>query len=102
MYLNDLETYFEVNHINGVPIDFDAEEISIYLQMYMLLYADDTIIMSDCAESFQTCLDTFHKYCIDWKLTVNESKTKVIIFGARKSDNYNFRFGETILEFVDL
>ena len=81
MYLNDLETYFEVNRINGVP--------------------DDTIIMSDCAESFQAFLDTFHKYCMDWKLTVNESKTKIIIFGARKTDNLSVTFGERTLEFVD-
>ena len=60
MYLNDLETYFEANHINGVPIEFNADDIFVYLEMYVMLYADDTIIMSDFAESFQACLDTFH------------------------------------------
>ena len=87
MYLNDLETYFEVERINGVTIDFNADDIAVYFKMYVILYADDTIIVSDNAESFQSCLDTFYAYCVDWKLTVNESKTKIIIFGARKTEN---------------
>ena len=66
-----------------------------------MLYADDTIIVSDNAESFQSCLDTFHTYYVDWKLTVNESKTKIIIFGARKTEKFSLKFGETILEIVD-
>ena len=101
MYLNDLETYFDANRINGVPVEFRADDMFIYLEMYVMLYADDTIIMSNNAESFQACLDTFHTYCIDWRLTVNESKTKILIFGASKTDNFSFKFGETTLEFVD-
>ena len=92
MYLNDLETYFEANHINGIPIELNADDIFVFLEMYVMLYADDTIIMSDCVESFQACLDTFYLYCMDWKLTVNESKTKIIIFGARKTENFSFPF----------
>ena len=85
MYLNNLETYFEVERINGVTIDFNADDIAVYFKLYVMLYADDTIIVSDNAESFQFCLDTFHTYCVDWKLTVNEPKTIIIIFGARKN-----------------
>ena len=66
-----------------------------------MLYAYDTIIKSNNEESFQACLDTFHTYCIDWRLTVNESQTKILIFGASKTDNFSFKFGETTLEFVD-
>ena len=51
--------------------------------------------------SFQVCLNSFHKYCIDLKLTVNESKTKIVVFGARKTDYFNFRFGDSTLEIVD-
>ena len=48
---NDLETYFEVERINGVTIDFNADDITVYFKMYVMLYADDTIIVSDNAES---------------------------------------------------
>ena len=64
MYLNDLEPYFEAERINGVTIDFNADDIAVYFEMYVMLYADDTIIVSDNAESFQSCLDTFHTYCV--------------------------------------
>ena len=101
MYLNNLETYFEVDPINGVRCNFNADDIAVYFKMYLMLYANDTIIVSDNAESFQSCLDTFHTYCVDWKLTVNGSKTKIIIFGARKTEKFSLKFGETILEIVD-
>ena len=58
---------------NGISVEFRADDMFIYLEMYVMLYADDTIIMSNNAESFQACLNTFHTYCIDWRLTVNES-----------------------------
>ena len=98
---NDLETYFEVERINGVTIDFNADDIAVYFKLYVMLYADDTKIVSDNAKSFQFCLDTFHTYCVDWKLTVNEPKTIIIIFGAKKTEKFSFKFGETILEIVD-
>ena len=72
-----------------------------YLKLLVMLYADDTIIVLEDPESFQVCLNSFHKYCIDWKITVNESKSKIVVFGARKIDHFNFRFGDSTLEIVD-
>ena len=42
MYLNDLETYFEANHINGISVKFNADDIFFYLEMYVMLYADES------------------------------------------------------------
>ena len=100
LYLNDLETYLEVDS-RGVPIVIDSADMRTYMKLLVMLYADDTILVSEDPESFQVCLNSFHKYCIDWKLTVNESKTKIVVFGARKTDHFNFRFGDSTLEIVD-
>ena len=101
MYLDDLEDYFDADGIDGVTIDYDSDDISVFLKIFVLLYADDTIIISDNAENFQKCLDSFFEYCNQWKLTVNESKTKIIVFGARNTEKFNFKFGDATLEIVD-
>ena len=49
--------------------------------LFVILYADDTIILSDNAKEFQDVLNTFNEYCKKWKLKINICKTKIIIFG---------------------
>ena len=50
---------------------------------------------------YKKSLDSFLKYCSDWKLQINETKTKVVIFGARKTNSYLFKLGNSPLEIVD-
>ena len=52
--------------------------------MFVLLYADDTIILADSANDLQNCLTVFEEYCKRWKLFVNVEKTKIMIFSKRK------------------
>ena len=51
------------------------------------LYSDDLLLISTSAEGLQQSLDTFSKYCQDWLLKINPTKTKVIVFQkkSRKS-----------------
>ena len=46
----------------------------------MLLYADDIVIFSNTADELQLGLDILAEYCARWKLKVNVSKTKTLIF----------------------
>ena len=47
-------------------------------------------------------MSVFEKYCIDWKLNVNVTKTKVVIFSKRKfTRNINFKLFNEILEIKD-
>ena len=46
----------------------------------MLLYADDIVIFSDTAEDLQRSLDLLLEYCNRWKLKINVSKTKIMVF----------------------
>ena len=49
-----------------------------------MLYADDTVILSESAEGLQEALSAFEKYCNIWKLTVNTNKSKIVVFSKKK------------------
>lgn len=72
-----------------------------YIKIFILLYADDTVILSDNEEDFQNSLHSFANYCKEWKLEINETKTKIIIFGARKTNTFSFKLENHTLEIVD-
>lgn len=57
--------------------------------------------MADSADQLQKALDAVYNYCKDWNLTVNLSKTKVVIFSKGKSRNVNFLFGDQDVEVTD-
>ena len=68
LYLNDLESYFETCRLNGVRKETNSEEMYSFSKIFLLLYADDTIIVSDDQNDFQTCLNSFSGYWDFWKL----------------------------------
>ncbi len=52
----------------------------------LLLYADDLILMSTTASGLQKQLDVLASFCETHQLTVNLTKTKVVIFEPRRTD----------------
>ena len=70
--------------------------------MFVLLYADDTVIFSETPEGMQNALNIFDDYCNTWHLCINVSKTKVVIFSKRKKrSNIEFTLQGVRLEIVD-
>ena len=51
-------------------------------------------------EVFQVCVNNFVDYCKLWKLNINYDKTNIIIFGARKIENYSFITDGNTIEIV--
>ena len=76
-YLNDLEKFFIQNDINSLEkVEIlCADNLHIYIEIFALLYADDTIILAEIPESLQNALNSFENYCTRWKLKVNLNKT---------------------------
>lgn len=101
LFLNDLEDHLISDRINGIPIECADEQLFFYIKIFILLYADDTVILSDNEEDFQNSLHSFASYCKEWKLEINETKTKIIIFGARKTNTFSFKLENHTLEIVD-
>ena len=80
-----MEQFFVENSVNDLENirNMCSENWNIFVKLFSLLYADDTIILSDTEADMQYALTIFEKYCHHWKLTVNLQKTKVIIFCKR-------------------
>lgn len=102
IFLNDLETYLRQKNVTGITCNVNNEEIMIFLKIFLLLYADDTVIFSDNEINMQHALNVFENYCSEWKLTVNTAKTKIMIFGqGRKRSDLKFTLLNTEIEVVN-
>ena len=100
LFLNDMQTYIESRGVHGIEL-FDNDQHELWLRLLVLLYADDTVILSDNGDDFQNCLNAFNDYCNEWHLHVNLSKTKIIIFCARNTNNFNFTLGNEWLDITN-
>ena len=100
LFLNDLELNMCSDGALGVELK-DTLDPTLWLKLLILLYADDTVILSDNQTDFQNNLTIFDNYCNNWHLNVNVNKTNIMIFGARKVDNYRFTLGDRPLEITD-
>ena len=54
---------YEVLIINNCYPTLLDDDI-VMLNMFVLLYADDTIVLSENACELQNTLDTLHEYCV--------------------------------------
>ena len=104
LYLNDLEDFLQSKNSLGLNCITDEieNELDIFIKMLVILYADDTVVFADSAVEMQIQLDNFSEYCSLWKLNVNSSKIKVVIFagGRFPTNNFNFNFDGNNLEIV--
>ena len=108
IYLNDFELFvsrkydglsFFNNEANRVLSDDDVE---FFIKMYVLLYADDTVVLAESPKELQCALDSVYDYCKLWHLTVNTTKTKVVIFSKGKVKKLPvFQFGDNTIGIVD-
>ena len=100
LFLNDLQTNMVAKGATGIEL-IDQSDLTIWLKLLILLYADDTVILSTDQTDFQKSLNIFNDYCKNWHLKINIQKTKVLVFGARTHGNYNFKIGNQPLEITD-
>ena len=70
------------------------------LNLCILFYADDIVLMSEYASDLQKSLDVFAEYCDLWKLRVNIAKTKVFIFSKGPMKKRKFLYKDIIIEKV--
>ena len=92
LFLNDIEDKFIHSGFEGLDVDM--------FKLYMLLYADDIVIFANDAEELQLGLNLLSEYCTSWKLKVNATKTKVLIFrkGGTLQRNLVFMFEDQPIE----
>ena len=59
IHLNALESFMSFNNCSGIDIAIQEENLMIFIK----LFADDTILLSDNAKQFQETLNIFYEYC---------------------------------------
>lgn len=69
----------------------------------VLMFADDLVFFSEHLESIQTALDELLKYCIENKLQLNTSKTKIIKLrkGGKLKKSDHVTYNKQKIEFVN-
>ena len=70
-YLNDLPDLLKQNPEGGVQVG--------NTRVFLLMFADDIVMVSNSPVGLQNSLDLFYDYCHKWKLVVNMQKSKVLI-----------------------
>ena len=58
----------------------------------ILLYADDIVLLSNCEEGLQSMLVLLEEWCCKWGLTINGNKSKVMHFRSLSVDKTVFPF----------
>ena len=78
------------------------DEIEMLFKLYVLLYADDTVIFAESKEELQSALNAMYLFCKSWDLEVNPTKTKVTVFCNRKFEhNMTFIYNGQDLDIED-
>jgi hypothetical protein len=77
LYLSDLEEYLSENYVNHLEFlnENCIQHIGMYLKLFLLLYADDTIMFAESTEDLQAALNIFEECCSELKLSINVSRT---------------------------
>ena len=101
IFINDLQSFLDKCALKGIDCDINYEEITSYFKILILLFADDTVLFADSELELQHEINVFQDYCSIMKLTVNVSKTKIVIFtNARNSNPINYMFNLQPIEIV--
>lgn len=94
LYIDQLELHLKA-HSQDAP-DLHGQKVPI------LLYADDIVLLSKSPSGLQHMLDVLQAFCSEKLLSVNMSKTQVVIFNDfRRSVPDVFKYGAHSLQLVD-
>ena len=83
LFLNDLKGFLTSNNVQGLKLPFALaqdvclQDIEKIWHLFLLLYADDTIVLAECPEDLQRALDIL-KYIVN-------SWVSILMLGKPKS-----------------
>ena len=97
LFLNDISE--ELN----VQVDASTFDNSVIdeFQKFILLFADDTLLLASTVDELQILLNKLSTYCKKWNITVNINKTKVMLFKAsNRPEQFELFYDGSIIETV--
>jgi hypothetical protein len=89
LFLNDLKAFLSV-HSSDLKLpsklvqDLNFEDVEHFVNLFLLLYADDTVLLAESPENMQEILHALKSYCDAFGLHINTLKTKCVIFSRGK------------------
>ena len=108
LFLNDFELHLSRSYpglqrlSRKLSETLSDDDVEYFVRIFTLLYADDTVILAESATQLQKALDAAHDYCKHWGLSVNSTKTKIMIFSKGRIRNKpSLNFGGDELEVVN-
>ena len=96
LFIYDLEKVLQEKRQGGV-------NLNSFLHLYILMYADDMVLLSRTAEGLKKMIATSTQYFDKHILKVNLMKTKVVVFrkGGNLSKRLRFEYMEQPIEIVN-
>lgn len=97
LFIADIDDFFRKSDMVGINIDNRND-------LLLLLYADDLVILADSEIDLARKLRTLEQYTCLNKLTVNNSKSKIMCFsrgGHKITRNYKFLFNKVEIEMTN-
>jgi hypothetical protein len=108
LYLNDFENFIRLKYdgltflSENITEYLSDEDTEVFLKLYTLLYADDTVILAESPSELQKALNAVDAYCNEWNMVVNTEKTKIVIFSKgkiKKLPTFSFHGAKLDIEF---
>ena len=92
---NYIEDEFIQKGLHGIDVNM--------FKVFLILYADDIVVFANSSSEFQKSLDLLFDYCQRWKLVIDTSKTKIMIFrkGGRLPQGFTFYYNNILIEIVN-
>ena len=93
LYLNDLETFLiskNAQVVKSISEDFE-NDLQIYVKLFTILYADDTILLAEPAEELRSELYYFLR--ILWEMELKGKHKQIqnhVFFKGEVTDKFNF------------
>ena len=106
IYVNDLSDALwkdirGLQYIGKLAQKSGLEKSELLCKLFLLLYADDTVIIGETQQELQTTINILYEYCDMNNLSLNTSKTKVMVCSKGKIRNIpQFKYGTYDLQVV--
>ena len=68
----------------ALEIDLLLSEVDAYMHLLIMLYADDSVILTETEGDMQSALRMLENYCNIWGLKINVNQSKIMIFSRGK------------------
>ena len=97
-------SYNGLSYLHDLILEkLETDDTVMFFRLFLLLYADNTILLAETGKELQAALNDLGHYCKIWKLKVNVSKSKVMVLNKKlkvESIESNFLFNDKPLEIV--